>query len=103
VTRQEVAALARFLAGVGPGSVSVVGGKARRDSGARYCGCGRRISANRGACLECAIVGQAFTEAGIRAGMRMQVERRAEEASVGKSLDAARTSACATSEADAKK
>ena len=26
----------------------------RRDSGARYCECGRRISANRDACLECA-------------------------------------------------
>lgn len=25
-----------------------------RDSGARYCGCGRRISANKGLCLACA-------------------------------------------------
>jgi len=46
---------------------------APRDSRARYCECGRRISANKRVCLECA-----------------------EKACVETSLDAARTSACAT-------
>jgi len=51
VTHTELA-IARFLEAVGPEAVRVE--TLARDSGARYCGCGRRISANAASCLECA-------------------------------------------------
>jgi hypothetical protein len=49
----QTLAVARLLDAVGPKAVSVIE-KPRRDSGARYCDCGRRISQNKRLCLECA-------------------------------------------------
>lgn len=52
---RELVAIARFLESVGPESVVVPQKPAAvtRDSGARYCGCGRRISASASSCLKC--------------------------------------------------
>ena len=57
-------AIAQFMAAVGPESISVetrgepfrpgTRPALRRPYGVNYCGCGRRISANRGLCLSCA-------------------------------------------------
>lgn len=50
----QVLAIAKFIEAVGPDALVLPAAKPRRDSGARYCACGRRISANKIECLACA-------------------------------------------------